>query len=70
MFQKQYTAIDLNKAREAYNVLLQKVLGLDEAANAEPVRRFENNAHPMVESDTVGATVPTRSVDRNCAKAF
>jgi hypothetical protein len=26
MFQKQHPAIDLNKAREAYNVLLQKVL--------------------------------------------
>ena len=56
MFQKQHPAIDLNKAREAYNVLLQKVLGLDEAEHAEPVRRSENNTHPIVESDTVDAT--------------
>ena len=57
MFQKQHTFIDLNKSRETYNVLLQKVLGLDEAAHAEPVYRSENNTHPIVESDTVDATV-------------
>ena len=46
-------------------------MGLDEAAHAEPVRRSENDTqHPIVESDTVdatvNATVPRRSGDPNC----
>ncbi len=74
MFQKQHTSIDFNKAREAYNVLLQKVLGLDEAAHAEPVRRPANNTHPIVESDTVDATldapVPRRSWKSNVCRSL
>ena len=75
MFRKQKTVNDLNHAREAYNALLQKVnelcyLGLDEAAHAEPVRRSEIDTHPIVESNTVdatvNATVPRRSGDPNC----
>jgi hypothetical protein len=31
--------------------------------SSEPVRRSENNTYPIVESDTVDATVPRRSVD-------
>jgi hypothetical protein len=59
MFQKQQTVNDLNKARGAYNAILEKgKLGLDEAA------------HDIVESDTddatVDATVPKRSVNPNC----
>ena len=42
-------------------------MGLEEAAHAEPVRRAENDTHPIVESDkddaTVDATVPKRSVN-------
>ena len=45
-------------------------MGLEEAAHAEPVRRSENDTHPIVESDTddapVGGTVPIRSVNPNC----
>ena len=47
-----------------------KYLGLDEVAHAEPVHRSGNDAHPIVESDTVDATVdatvPKRSVNPNC----
>jgi hypothetical protein len=72
MFQRQQTANDLQKARETYNAILEKgkQLGLEEAAHAEPVRRAENDTHPIVESDkddaTVDATVPKRSVNPNC----
>ena len=40
-FRKQQAACDLSKARLAYNAKLQKgkEMGLDEAAQAEPVRR-------------------------------
>ena len=54
------------------NALLQtrKELALDEAAQAEPVRRSEHDTHPIVESDTddatVDAPVPKRSVNPNC----
>ena len=45
-------------------------MGLEEAAHAEPVRRAENDTHPIVESDKddapVDATVPKRSVNPNC----
>ena len=62
---------DKKKAREAYDALLQKEkeLRLDEAAQAEPARRSESDTHPIVESDTVDATVDAtvsrRSVDPN-----
>ncbi len=58
MFQKQHTANDLQKAREAYLSILEKgkQLGLQEAAHAEHVRRSENDTHPNVESDTVDAS--------------
>jgi hypothetical protein len=68
MFQKHQTANDLQKATEAYLSILEKgkQLGLHGEAHAEPVRRSENDTHPIVESDTVDATVPKRSVDPNC----
>jgi hypothetical protein len=59
MFQKQQTANDLQKVREAYLSILEKgkLLGLHEAAHAEPVRRSQHYTHPIVQSDTVVATV-------------
>ena len=36
---------------------------MHEEAHTEPVRRSENDTRAMVESDTVDATVPTRSVN-------
>jgi hypothetical protein len=72
MFQKQQTVNDLNKAREAYNAILEKgkQLELDDAAHSEPVLRSENGTHVIVEADTddtpVDATVPKRSVNPNC----
>ena len=71
MFQKEQTFNELNKAREAYNAILEKgkQLGLDEAVDSEPVLRSENDTHAIVESDTddatVDAIVPTRSVNPN-----
>ena len=61
----EQAACDFNKARLAYNAQLQKgkEMGLDEAAQTEPVRRSENDTRVMVESDTVDATVPTRRVN-------
>jgi len=45
-------------------------MGLEEVAQAEPVRRSENDTHPIVESDTVGAivdvTVTKQTADPNC----
>ncbi len=43
MFETQQTANDLQKARGAYNAILEKgkQLGLDESAHAEPVCRSE-----------------------------
>ena len=76
MFQKKQTASDLQKVQEVNNTILEegKQLGLEEASHAEPVRRSENDTHPTVESDTddatVDATVPKRSVNPNCDKAF
>ena len=35
----------------------EKQLGLEEAAHSEPVHRSENDTHPIVECDTVDATV-------------
>jgi hypothetical protein len=59
MFAKQQASCDLNKTRVAYNAQLPKGkdMGLDEAGQAEPVRRSENDTHPIVESNTVDATV-------------
>ena len=56
------------EARKAYNTHLQKgkELGLEEAAQAEPVRRSENDTHDIEELETVDATVPQRSVDPRC----
>jgi hypothetical protein len=50
MFQKQQLANDLNKTRDACNAQLQKAkeLGLDQAAQAEPVSRSENDIHRTV----------------------
>ena len=67
---------DLQKVREVNNTILEEgeQLGLEETAHVEPVRRSENDNHPIVESDTddaiVDATVPKRSVNPNCDKAF
>ena len=66
-----------HQATEAYNAILEKgkQLGLEEVAhaeNTEPVRRSENDTRPIVESDTVDATVeatvPIRSVNPNCVQ--
>ena len=66
MFQKQQTTNDLQKARATYLSILEKgkQLGLHEEVHIEPVHRSENDTHAIVESDTVDATVPTRSVNR------
>jgi hypothetical protein len=58
----------LQEARQAYNIQLQKgkELGFEEAAQAEPVRRSENDKHDIEELETVDATVPQRSVDPTC----
>ncbi len=49
MFQTQQTADGLQKEQKAYNVILEKgkQLGLQEVAHAEPVRRSENDTHPI-----------------------
>ena len=45
-------------------------MGLHEEAHAEPVRRSENDTHPIVVCDTVDATVDAtvqkRSVVKSC----
>jgi hypothetical protein len=71
MFQKQHTAIDLSKAREAYNVLLQKVLGLDEAAHAEPCApvRKQHTSHGRVGYSGCNSA-NTKCGPQLCAKAF
>ena len=57
MFQEQQADNDLNKTRDAagYNAQLQKAkeLGLDQAVQAEPVPRSDNDTQHSVESDTV-----------------
>ena len=49
MFAKQQAASDLNKARDTYNAQLQKgrEMGLEEAAQEEPVRRSEKDTHDI-----------------------
>ena len=72
MFQKQQTVDDTQEARKAYLSILEKgkQLGLQEEVHTEPVRRSENDTHPIVESDTddapVDTTVSRRSVKPNC----
>jgi hypothetical protein len=73
MFQKQQTPNDLKKTREAYNAMFEswKLSGLDEAAHAEPDRCIvQKTTHIpcLVESDTVDATVPKRSVNPSLQK--
>ena len=60
MFAKQQAVSALNKAWEEYNAQLQKgkEMGLDEAAQAEPVRRSEMDTHDMEGTKTVHATAP------------
>ena len=73
MFAKQQAVSDLNKARDAYNAQLQKgkEIGLDEAAQTEPVPRSEKDTHDIQGTETVHGTVPKRSVDPKCIpKAF
>ena len=41
-------------------------MGLDEAEQAEPVRRSENDTHDIEGTETVHAPVPKRSVDPRC----
>jgi hypothetical protein len=41
-------------------------MGLDEAAQAEHVRRSEKDTHDIEGTETVHATVPKRSVDPKC----
>ena len=50
MFARQQALSDFNKTREAYNAQLQrgKEMVLDEPAQAERVRRSENDTHPIV----------------------
>ena len=57
MFAKLHAVSALNKARDAYNAQLQKgkEMGFDEAAQAEPVRRSEMDAHDIEETETVQA---------------
>ena len=71
MFARQQVVSDLNKAREAYNAQLQKgkEMGLDQAGQAETVRRSENDTYDIdgtETSETVHATVPKTSVDPRC----
>jgi hypothetical protein len=68
MLRKQQAACNLSQARLAYNAQLQKgkEMRFDEAAQSEPVRRSKNDIHPIVESDTVDATVPKGSLNPNC----
>jgi len=65
MFAKQTAVSVLNKASDAYDAQLQKgkEMGLDEAAQAEPVRRSDKDTHDIEGTETVHATVPKRSVD-------
>jgi len=59
MFAKQQAVSAFNKARDAYNTELQKgkEIGLDEAAQAEPVRRSEKDTHDIQGTETVHAIV-------------
>ena len=73
MFAKQQAVSALNKAREEYNAQLQKgkEMGLDEAAQAEPVRRSEMDTHDMEGTKTVHATAPkTQCGPKEYSKAF
>ena len=65
MLARQQVVSDFNKARDAYNAQLQKgeKMGLDQEAQAEPVRRSINDTHDIEGTETVHTTVPKRSVD-------
>ena len=52
-----YTDAQLQKGKE---------MGLDEAAQAEPVSRSEKDTHDIERTATVHATVPNHSVDPKC----
>ena len=43
-----------------------KEMGLDEAAQAEPVRRSEKDTHDIEGTEMVHATLPKHSVDPKC----
>ena len=62
MFQKQQAANDLNNTRDAYSAQLQeaKELGLDQAVQAEPVSRSENDIHRTITDSRIRCE---RSVD-------
>ena len=68
MFAKRKGVSDLHKARLKYNAQVQKgkEMGLDEAAQTEPVRRSENDTHDIEGTETVHAPVPKRSADPRC----
>ncbi len=59
----------MKKARDPYtDAQLQKgkEMGLDEAAQAEPVSRSNKDTHDIEGTETVHATVPNHSVDPKC----
>ena len=68
MFAKRKGVSDLHKARLKYNAQLQKgkEMGLDEAAQTQPVRRSENDTHDIGGTETVHAPVPKQSADPRC----
>ncbi len=68
MFAKQQAVSVLKKARDTKNAQLRKgkEMGLDEAAQAEPVSRSEKDPNDIEGTETVHATVPKRSVDPKC----
>jgi len=60
-----------NSASLSCSASKAKEFELDQALQAEPVHRSENDTHHSVESDTVDATLPKRSVDpTRVAKPF
>jgi hypothetical protein len=64
MSAKQQAVSALKKARDAYTAQLQKgkEMGLDEAAQAEPVHRSEKDTQDIEGTETAHATVPKRMV--------
>ncbi len=69
MFAMQQAISVMKKARDPYtDAQLQKgkEMGLDEAAQAEPVSRSEKDTHDIEGTATVHATVPNHSVDPKC----
>jgi hypothetical protein len=72
MFAKKQAVSALNKARDAYNAQFQKgkEMGLEEVAQAEPVRRSERDIHDVEGTKTVHATVPKRQIDTPLVLCF